>query len=322
MILIITDLKNDVHAHHVSEELQKLGKNVIIYNPALYPLDSISTMEFKRNKCNVTLNFNDSKINPSQVKSIWYRRPGNFKISNILRSEEIEWLQKECNHFFNALWMNLKQPLWVSKPDNIRIANFKLFQLRIATEIGFRIPHSIVTNDVKKAKSFIKHHQDCIIKSLSIPYINSNEEIAFIYTHLITKEDKRHLSSIKYGPTFLQEFIPKKSDIRVTVIGKSIFATEIESSIFKESRIDFRKIESYDLPHKQIKLPNKIKNKCLKIVKRLGLQFGAIDLVLTKNGEYIFLEINPNGQWLWIEEMTGMPLTNAMCNLLCHNGRI
>ena len=322
MILIITDLKNDAHAQHVSEELQKLGKNVIIYNPALYPLDSISTMEFKRNQYNITLNFNDRKIDLSQVKSIWYRRPGDFKISNMLRAEEKEWLQKECNNFFNALWMNLKQSFWVSKPENIRIANFKLFQLRIATEIGFRIPDSIVTNDIKEAKSFIKHHQDCIIKALSIPIINSKDEVAFIYTHLITEKDKQHLYSIKYGPSYLQEFVPKKSDIRVTVIGKSIFAAEIDSSIFQESSIDFRKIESYDLPHKEIKLPNKIKNKCLKMVKRLGLQFGAIDLILTKKGEYVFLEINPNGQWLWIEEMTGMPLTKAMCNLLCHTDKI
>jgi hypothetical protein len=322
LILIITDLKTDVHAQYVKRKLETLGKKVMAYNPTAYPFESTSTLEFNRSKCKATLNSEDIEIDISKVKSIWYRRPGDFTISNILKPEEREWLQKECIHFFNALWMNLDKPLWVSKPHNIRIASFKLFQLTIATELGFRIPHSIVTNNVKEAKSFIKQHQNCVIKSLSVPYINSNEEVAFIYTHLITKEDKRHISSIRYGPTFIQEFIPKKSDIRVTVIGKFIFAAEIESSICQESFVDFRKIESYDLPHKQIKLPNTIKNKCLKIVKQLGLQFGAIDLILTKNDEYIFLEINPNGQWLWIEEMTGMPLTNAMCNLLCHNGKI
>lgn len=322
MILIITDLLNDAHAQRVSEELQRLGKNVIVFNPSTYPLDSVISLEFGTNKSNPILKSGKSELNLAQIKSIWYRRPGEFRQSKLLKAEEREWITKECSHLLSSLWMNLNKPLWVSKPDRIRIASFKLFQLQIATEIGFRIPDSIVTNDVKKAKSFIKQHRNCITKPLSVPYINSKDEVLYIYTHLISEQDKQYLYSIKYGPSFLQEYIPKKSDIRVTVIGNSIFAAEIESNIFPESKIDFRKIEPYNLPHREIKLSKEIRNKCLKMVKKLGLQFGAIDLVLTNKGDYVFLEINPNGQWLWIEEMTGLPLTKAMCKLLCHDDKV
>jgi len=105
-------------------------------------------------------------------------------------------------------------------------------------------------------------------------------------------------------------------DVRVTVIGDSVFAAGIESTYLDGARIDFRRAEIFDLPHQYLELPNKVKMGCLDLVRQLGLRFGAIDLLLTSEGEYVFLEINPNGQWLWIEWVIGVPLTRTLCDLL------
>lgn len=163
---------------------------------------------------------------------------------------------QECNHLFNALWVNLLNAFWVSKPENIRKASLKLFQLQLATEMGFRIPRSIVTNSEEQARSFIENNGDVVVKTLASPAIYSQEGVAEIYTHMLKKEDMRQLSHVRFGATFLQQFIPKRKDIRVTVIGKSLFAAAIDSVGFREARIDFRRSKIYNLPHEPIQLPN------------------------------------------------------------------
>jgi glutathione synthase/RimK-type ligase-like ATP-grasp enzyme len=319
MILILTDIENDSHAEYVSNELSRRGESVQLYNPGTYPLSSKITVEYVNRKLTYILpNSNDNylPIDLQNLKSIWYRKPTNFNLSTKLKSEETEWLKQECSHLFNAMWANLHNIFWVSKPENIRKASLKLFQLHIASQLGFRIPRSIVTNDIKQAESFIKYNKEVVVKTLASPFLYNPERVAEIYTHLLTKDDLKYLFSVEFGPTFLQQFIHKTMDIRVTVIGESLFAAAIDSVPYGEAKVDFRRSKFYNLPHKPVELPKTIKHNCIKLVKKLGLRFGAIDLLLTAKGNYFFLEINPNGQWLWIEETTGMPLTEAMCNLL------
>ena len=146
--------------------------------------------------------------------------------------------------------------------------------------------------------------------------ILTEEQAGMIYTHLVTEEDLDHLDSVRYGPTFFQALVPKSRDIRVTVIGDELFAAGIDSMLVEEARIDFRVAEMMDLPHEPVTLPEPVAAACLAIVKRLGLQFGAIDLLETPDGDYVFLENNPNGQWYWVEMMTGQPMARAMADLL------
>jgi glutathione synthase/RimK-type ligase-like ATP-grasp enzyme len=95
-----------------------------------------------------------------------------------------------------------------------------------------------------------------------------------------------------------------------------VFAVGIHSQYLEESRVDFRRAEIYTLPHTVKTLPAPVSSLCVELVCRLGLRFGAIDLILTPDGRYVFLEINPNGQWYWLEEITGIPLAETMCDLL------
>ncbi|MGB8508611.1 MAG: hypothetical protein WCD76_09410, partial [Pyrinomonadaceae bacterium] len=188
---------------------------------------------------------------------------------------------------------------------------------RLATELGFKVPRFIVTNDVDRAAAFLDSNpRGTIIKVLGAPTIYNNERAAAFYTHLVTEKDREQLYSVRFGPTFLQEFVVKTMDVRVTVIGDKLFAVGIDATQSEDAHVDFRLAEVFDLPHRCLKLPRSIEDACFELVRKLDLKFGAIDLLLTADGEYIFLEINPNGQWLWIEWITGMPMTKAMCDLL------
>jgi len=212
MILIISDIKKDPHAIAVSKELNNREIEFINYDPINYPLSSTVSIEFKQDKLISILTSNDSEIDLSQIQCVWYRRPGEFTLPKSLHIEEADWLREECTHLFRALWSNMNTAFWISKPENIRQASLKLFQIRLAIEIGFSIPDLMVTNNVKRATSFLNSNPDgVIVKSLARSGFNTKEGGITLYTHLITKKDQEQIESVKYGPTFLQKNIPKKN---------------------------------------------------------------------------------------------------------------
>lgn len=316
MILLLSDTQTDAHVEAVGAELSRRGEAFVVFDPAMYPAESQFTFEDVGGRLDSTMVWDGKAIDLSQVRSVWWRRPGETKLSPTLRPEERKWLKTECAHALRGLWATV-DALWVSPPQNIRQASLKLWQLLVARELGFRVPAFIVTNQVDRAAAFIAAAPGkVIVKVLANPTIFNRTHAATIYTHVVTRDDEQQLDAVRYGPTFLQHLVVKRKDIRVTVIGDSVFAAAIDSVAVEEGRIDFRRAEVFDLPHDPIELPQALKTACQALVRRLGLRFGAIDLLLTDDGEYHFLEINPNGQWLWIEWTTEMPLTKAMCDLL------
>ncbi|WP_159046311.1 MvdC/MvdD family ATP grasp protein [Streptomyces sp. MMG1121] len=317
MILVISNSEFDGHVPPVTAELSRRGRHFVIYNPATYPDKSSLTLESSSDAIKAFLSIDDSLIDLSCVTSVWYRRPGDFALSDKLSPEEDRWLRAECRSLFQGFWSGEFLPQWVSNPEAIRKASLKAAQLKVAMEMGFTVPRFTITNDVDRASRFIAScRQGTIVKTLGNPSISYPDLNGTIYTHLVSNQDMDLISSVRFGPTYLQECIKKRMDVRVTVIGEKVFAVGIDSQNFEESSIDFRRSQIYTLPHHPIELPRNLSRLSIELVGRLGLRFGAIDFILTPDGDYIFLEINPNGQWYWLEEITGLPLVAAMCDLL------
>ena len=315
-ILFLSEIAQDAHLLPVAAALRRQGHQVQICNPGDFPGEATSTVDWATSAPVAVLRWADQELDLASVTAVWLRRPGRPQFSEMLLPAERDWLRAECGDFLGGIWANL-DALWVSAPDRLRQANLKLLQLRLAGDLGFRVPRFTCTNDPARARGFIAAHPAGVItKVLANPALQANDAAAMIYTHLLTRDDEAHLESVRHGPTFLQEFVRKQRDVRVTVIGDELFAVAIDPAGDREAAIDFRRVEAFDLPHEPLTLPSSVHSACLALVRQLGLQFGAIDLLLTPEGEYVFLEINPNGQWLWIELMTDLPLTQAMADLL------
>jgi glutathione synthase/RimK-type ligase-like ATP-grasp enzyme len=315
-ILFLSELAQDAHLLPVAAELARRGYRVRTFNSGDFPGEATITTDWADSAPVSAIRWAEDELDLASVTSVWLRRPGRPRLSEHLLPTERDWLRLECSDFLGALWANL-DALWVSAPDRLRQANLKLLQLRLAGELGFRVPRFTCTNDPARARAFIAAHPGGVItKVLTNPTLQVDDRAAMIYTHLLTEDDWAHLDSVRHGPTFLQEFVPKRRDVRVTVIGDELFAVGIDPAGDHAAAIDFRRADAFDLPHEPLTLPPPVHAGCLALVRRLGLQFGAIDLLLTGEGEYVFLEINPNGQWLWIELVTELPLTRAMADLL------
>lgn len=301
MILIITH-KEDYTSDFL---INKLNAKKIEY--LRWNCEDIINNDFK---VDINLNFTYNGI--SNFKSVWFRRTKLPNIEELNNNEKI-YLLNEYENLLKNLFCTINAK-WFSNPFSIYHAENKLYQLKIATELGFKIPNTLVTNSKNELVDFYKKNSNnIIIKPLSQSKIISNNEIEFIFTNILKDEHIAEIEKYDLTPCIYQEKIEKNIELRVTVVGEKIFIAGINSQVSEITKTDWRKGKQ-DFYVEE--LPIELKEKCILLVKSLNLKFGAIDLIKDKSGEYIFLEINPNGQWAWIENETGMQISEAIINEL------
>lgn len=226
----------------------------------------------------------------------------------------------EGDAFLDCLYA-LEGIRWFPPPNLIRPAEAKVPQLQLAKRLGLRIPRTIVTNDPVEARAFIRELGcDIAVKPLMTAGVADGDTCYEIYAQRISPDQlDEHIESIRWAPTILQEYIPKATELRVTVIGSDIFAVEIDSQSISASAVDWRQVDPFAIPHRPTTLPPALVSLLRRFLQSYGLTFGAIDLIRTPDGEYVFLENNPNGQWYWLEVMTGLPMAASMARLLTRN---
>jgi glutathione synthase/RimK-type ligase-like ATP-grasp enzyme len=317
--LVLTN-REDLTADYVILELQERDIPFIRLNTEDFP-QRLKLSLYIRNSNFFHGAFLSDTFNLSveNIRSIWYRRPSLPSFADPMDPGVREFCTKESYYALEGLWASL-DVFWVSNPFNIRRAENKPFQLHVASGLGFLIPHTLISNNPEEIRRFFGQCNGVIvIKPVRTGVLQMDKEERIIFTTAVKPSDVEHLDMARLAPSIYQERISKRFDIRVTVIGDRVFATEIHSQRFEESEVDWRRGENPDIPHEKHRLPPQIEEKCLRLNKMLGLQFSAIDLVLNPDGQYYFLEINPNGQWAWIEERTGYGLTRYLVDLLCQS---
>lgn len=301
MILIITH-KEDYTTDFVIDKLNNAG---IKYK-------RLNCEDIDKTEYSIDNNLKFTFDNEHSFKSVWFRRTKLPSIENIKFSEKI-YLQNEYETLLKNLFLVIDAK-WLSEPYSIYKAENKLLQLKLAREIGFNIPKTLVTNSKIELKKFYEqNNQDIIIKPLGLSRIIQDDSMAFLFTNRLRKEHFDSIENFDLTPCLFQNRIKKEFELRITVVGENVFSAGVDSQSNIETELDWRKSQ---LQFFKYKIPNDIKNKCIEIVKRLNLRFGAIDIIKDLNGNYIFLEINPNGQWAWIETQTQLPISDAIINEL------
>jgi glutathione synthase/RimK-type ligase-like ATP-grasp enzyme len=253
-------------------------------------------------------------IDGSQVRAIWLRRAPPPALLN-LDDELRRYCEQEYEYFFDSLEIGMAHALWVSKPHAIQRANNKALQLRTAARLNFAIGSTVFTNDPNELRRLLGMDRHLVYKSLRHPRVPVAGERRTVFTSRIDGRILEHAEGLTSCPAILQEFCDKQADVRVTVFGSRAFAVRIDSQAGESSRTDFR-FGARNLRHEQYPLPAAVELQCVRLVAELGLHFGAIDLGLSKEDTYVFFEVNPNGQWGWLEERTNLPMRRALLDLL------
>ena len=314
MILFITN-KEDITTDFVVKRIREERADYYRFNTEdLFNCVDIS-LDFERNKFQL-LDKRKGVIDLNNVTSVYFRRPKLPKIPPDLATWERNFLIKEYHSLLNGIYSILSSSLWINYVYSIIEAENKIYQLILAKKLGFNIPETLISNNRDSVYEFIRaKYFNCVIKPIRSGFIDDPDDPKVIFTNKISRDKLEELSRIQICPSIFQRNIAKETDVRVIVVGKKVFAIRIESQEYKESKIDWRR-GSNIIEHNYIELPLELENRCVNLVKQLNLLFGAIDLVLDKKGNFYFLEINPNGQWAWIEKRLGIPISNEIAKLL------
>lgn len=310
MILVIST-PSDLHASAVLEELTRLSASAVLLDLSAFPQHMQLSMGYDvKASFRFMLTLPDGRIlNLQDCHGVWWRRPQPFVLHPTLtQPTHRQFALGESHEAFTGLWQAL-DAVWINHPSKDEIAHRKAYQLKVAGEIGFNIPKTLISNDPAAVRAFIETQgQEVIYKSFSATEREWRE------TRLLKAEETALLENVQYAPVIFQEYIEAIYDLRITVIGDTIFPAAIYSQE-TTYKVDFR----MDIAHARIEavsLPEEVEAKIHALMRHLGLVYGAIDMRLTPGGRYVFLEINPAGQWLFIEERSGQPITEHFARVL------
>ena len=318
MILVVT-CPNDQTADLVIQKLSTRRVSVHRFDPADMPSRARLSQSFAPSVSpSMLLNVDGTTLDLNRLRSVWFRRPGVPTPHAEIRDLDLRaYIAAECAQRLDDAWSSLACRCVPAIPAVIAHAALKATQLQQAQQIGFEIPPTLFTLDPQAALEFHRRHEGRIISKLAGTAFNERFLQRWVrYTEPVSARDLATFASLRFGPVILQAMVPKRIELRVTVVGDRVFAAEIHSQQRARTRLDWRRYDLARTPHRVHALPQDVAQRSAALTRRLGLLYGAIDLVLTPDGHYVFLEINPNGQFHWIEHLTGLPISDALADLL------
>jgi glutathione synthase/RimK-type ligase-like ATP-grasp enzyme len=288
-----------------------------------FPIHVSAGYEIERNKVSGVLRIRGEAINLTEIQSVWYRRTEKFRFPAWLDDADRNLAQRESEAFIQGLWRMLSSAVWVSSPDAIRGASSKAEQLLRAPKYGFCVPRTCVSNDPAFVREFVYQvgeKNEVIYKPHTPIFVDQpGGKKGVVYTTRLNQAALGRLDEIHLAPGIFQVYVRKSFELRVTVVGDSVFACAIDSQAMVETETDWRAHLWGDSrtfpPHSTFDLPQPVADSCRRFVKSYGLMFGAIDLIVDPDGEYYFLELNPNGQWVWVQQATGLPIGENLCQV-------
>lgn len=311
LFLIVTN-KRDLTSDFIVREMRRRDLDFYRLNTEEIPACSFTRIlggatEFEAENGSFSL---------KSVRAAYFRRPilPEFSALNMQASSK-HYACEEWSYLLKSIYLELGGK-WFSHPNNISLAEDKPKQLKIANDIGFLVPETVITNKVDDVRKLFSGGA-VVAKPLKQSLLEDADGPGrVIYTNTINSFSEIEGQELRFVPVIFQRKIEKELDIRVTVVGDGVFSAAIKSQEYDKTRTDWRHGNVIELEHEVFPLPQHIADKCKKIVKRLNLRFGAIDLVLDQSGEFWFLECNPNGQWAWIENRTGLPIAAAIVSAM------
>ncbi|MDB5186434.1 MAG: RimK protein [Candidatus Saccharibacteria bacterium] len=301
---------------HVDFMLPYLSNALLIDAQSIADCDELS---YRTDNKGVHIVYRGKEL--TDVSGVWLRRPRTKEVSVLKLSVDPSYRDYSVSAILrhaDALMSHFNDATWVSDPFAIQRANYKPFQLDTAIRLGFNVPATLFTSDAARAKEFVDKHKEVVFKPIAQDFPNTKKSYKALYTTRVVSPETMRYQGLNLAPTIFQQTIEPALDLRITVVDNKVFAAGITVDNLDESpRLDWRMGNVMGEMHiEPYTLPKEVSDKCVVLVKQLGLKFGAIDMILDKKGKFWFLEINPNGQWAFVEDVTGQPIAKALAELL------
>ncbi|MGL4623119.1 MvdD family ATP-grasp ribosomal peptide maturase [Chroococcidiopsis sp.] len=317
-VLIVTHSRDHEGISLVMEAIAAQGGKAFRFDTDRFPTQAHLEVYFGLGTERFVLIDGANQLNLQNVSAVWYRR---IRMGARIPTTMDAQLRQASVQESQATILGAIASLDVFHLDSvshIRRAEHKQLQLQIARSLGLETPRTLITNNPQAVLEFA---QECgsamVTKMLTTFAIYDRGQEQVVFTNSVKSEDLENLEGLRFCPMCFQENIPKALELRTTIVGQHVFTAAIDSQISPEARHDWRRqglslIDAWQ-PYN---LPQEIATKLLKLMAYFQLNYGAFDLILTPDGRYIFLEINPVGEFYWLEKHAGLPISQAIADIL------
>jgi len=307
-VILVISHEQDPHAAAVIRHLEAAGQRVLLFNLSELPDRATLSIEYGRNgrPCIDYERRDGGAFRLNEVTAVWWRRPQAPDLSAVSDPAINLFTSNEWNEAINGLWQLLSGARWMNDPTRDDAAGRKANQLRVAADIGLQIPRTLITSDPARVSAFLEACQPAgaIFKTFSCTHSVWRE------TSRLRAEHLAQLDAVRVAPVIFQEFIPADCDLRITAVGGRLFPAAIRSKA-GQATVDFR-LTVGEAEMTPAVLPARVEEQVLALLERLGLIYGAIDMRRTPAGEYYFFEVNTAGEFLFVEDRTGFPISQTM----------
>jgi glutathione synthase/RimK-type ligase-like ATP-grasp enzyme len=308
MILIVSS-PHDPHATAVLAALHARGAEARILDLGRYPQHGALEMRFGDQPRARRLTVDGADIDLDAVRAVWWRRPQPYGLDPAITDPDSRtFTLHEVHEAIEGLWLTL-DATWVNDPARDTMAARKLWQLDVARACGLAVPRTLVTSDPEAARAFITAQGEG--RTVYKPFQGS--ERTWRETRVLRPGEIDRIDAVRHAPIIFQEHVDG-DDLRVTIVGDRLFPAWIKPKPGAYT-VDMR-MELGEARIETCALPEPVEAGLRRLMDRLGLVYGAVDLKRRADGGHVFLEVNPAGQWLFVEDQTGQPIAAALADAL------
>jgi ATP-grasp ribosomal peptide maturase len=306
--VVVLTAPEDTTADLVVKELNQRGARVFRVDLSDFPL-SLSVSAWFDGSWRGEIRNESKSVNLSDIRSIYVRRPTAFVFPESMTDSERRFATREARRGIGGLLMSLPC-LWINNPSKAADAEYKPYQYATAAQCGLNVPRTVITNAPADAGEHSAHlGSEIVYKTLASASVVDGRKVKLVYTKPIESADMAD-SRISLTASQFQQRILKVRDVRATVVGRRVFAANIVADT-DGGLLDWRSDYAV-LSYEPVSLPPSVESSLLAMTERLGLAFAAADFVVTAGELHYLVDLNPSGQWGWIQEATGLPIAAAI----------
>lgn len=310
-ILIASCSVDNLTWEPVAVDLTQRGHSLVVFEADKVALGAVP-FKTEVNNEGFGVWYGEDRLCLQAIGAAWYRRPA-FVTNPQKNGAAQSGVDVERRMLQAALWDEVPKSSWLNAPDQISIAERKVSQLNAAQKVGFQIPYTVITNDWEEISDNLP--EEIICKASRSLYFDGEEYRLLYTTSFLNVPDKLPLDRNPF-PGIWQESLAKAREWRITAVGEETFDAAIYTS--DDAKDDWRKHQNYGskVEFRSEPFPDEQKEKCLAFLEAMDLKFGAFDFIEQPDGTITFLECNPNGQFRWIEDQLGLPISAAIADEL------
>jgi MvdD family ATP-grasp ribosomal peptide maturase len=317
-VLIITHSDDNESVALVAESIRKRGGNSFRFDTDRFPTEVRLVAQYGETPERLSLTDGDATLDLRDVSAIWHRR---LNVAGGLPVEMDAQLRQASRGEARATVMGMLASLDAFRMDAeplIRRAENKQLQIRIARESGLDTPRTLITNDPEAVRAFARTcERGMVTKMLSSFAIYEGDAEKVVFTNPVTAKDLDALDGLRLCPMTFQEQVSKRLELRVTIVGRRVLAAAIDSQASERAAHDWRRdgVRLVDA-WQPYTLPPEVEEKLLRLMDYFNLNYGAADFIVTPEGRHVFLEVNPAGEFFWLEHRPGLPISEAIADVL------